>query len=179
MAIGATVHVFDVTLADIDRGVYEDLTVRLARHPSETGAFLLTRLLAYCLEYGEGIALSDGIAATDKPAVSITDATGRALAWIEVGAPDASRLHTGSKKADRVAVYTHRDPQKVRSAWTGKKIHRGEEIVLTSFDPGFVESAVEVLERRNTATLSITEGQAYLEINGRSLSSALHREPIV
>ena len=122
--------------------------------------------------------VSDGSAATDRPAVSIADATGHTLAWIEVGAPDAARLHTGSKSADRVAVYTHRDPRKVRSALAGRKIHRAEEIVLTSFDPGFVDTAVENLERRNTATLSITEGQAYLEINGRSFSTALHREPI-
>jgi len=51
MAAGATMHTFAVQLADVDRGVYEDLSLRVARHPSETGAFMMTRVLAYCLEY--------------------------------------------------------------------------------------------------------------------------------
>ena len=49
MAIGVVMHTFDVQLADLDRGVYEDLTLRLAQHPSETAEFMVTRLLAYCL----------------------------------------------------------------------------------------------------------------------------------
>src|SRR5690606_4697336 len=114
MALNATVHSFAVGLADVDRGVYDDLELRVARHPSETAEFMLTRLLAYCLEYTEGIAFSDGgVSSTDEPAVLARDATGALTAWIEVGAPDAERLHRGSKSAERVAVYTHRDPAKV------------------------------------------------------------------
>ena len=80
----------------MDRGVYEDLTLRVARHPSETDAFMLTRVLAYCLQFQEGIAFSDGISATDEPAVYVRDLSGKLIAWIEVGAPDATRLHYGS-----------------------------------------------------------------------------------
>ena len=55
MALGATVYNFDIDLADGDRGVYESLALRVARHPSESDEFLLARLLAYCLEYCDGI----------------------------------------------------------------------------------------------------------------------------
>ena len=65
MATGAVMHTFDVQVADVDRGVYESLSLRMAQHPSETGAFMLTRLLAYCLEYAEGIAFTEGVSATD------------------------------------------------------------------------------------------------------------------
>ncbi|BDV29620.1 YaeQ family protein [Microbacterium terricola] len=174
MAIGAMIHTFTVQLADVDRGVYDELSLRVARHPSETDAFMMTRVLAYCLEYEEGIAFSEGISATDEPAVLVRDLTGRLTAWIEVGAPDAARLHHGSKLADRTVVYTHRDPAKVMAPWAGKRIHRSETIALRSFDPGFVDAAVSALERRSTMTLSITEGQLYLELNGVNLSSALH-----
>ena len=92
MALGATIHTFAVQLADVDRGVYEDLTVRVARHPSETETFMMTRVLAYCLEFEEGIAFSEGISKADEPAVLVRDLTGRLIAWIEVGAPDADRL---------------------------------------------------------------------------------------
>lgn len=177
MAIGATIHTFSVQLADVDRGVYEDLTLRVARHPSETDAFMLTRVLAYCLEYEEGIAFSEGVSATDEPAVLVRDLTGRLTAWIEVGAPDAARLHTGSMQAERTAVYTHRDPAKVAAPWVGKRIHRADEIVLHSFDPGFVDAAVRVIERRSSITLSVIERRIYLEINGTPLESAVHDQP--
>lgn len=178
MAAGATIHTFEVQLADMDRGVYEQFTVRAARHPSETEAYLVTRLLAYCLEYQEGIAFSEGISATDEPAVLVRDLTGMLLAWIEVGAPDAARLHTGSKAAERTVVYTHRDPGKVAAPWAGARIHRADEIVLHSFDPGFVDAAVAALERRNSLSLTVTERQLYVELNGVHLSSAIHSHPV-
>lgn len=178
MALGATMHTFAVQLADVDRGVYEELALRVARHPSETEAFMLTRVLAYCLEYEEGIAFSEGISSTDEPAVLVRDLTGRLTAWIEVGAPDADRLHYGSKLADRTAVYTHRDPDKVMAPWAGKRIHAAESIMLHSFDPGFIDSAVAALERRNTMTVSVTERELYLDINGTSLSTAIHDRPL-
>ena len=179
MAIGATIHTFAVQLADVDRGVYEELSLRVARHASETDAFMLTRVLAYCLEYTEGIGFSEGISATDEPAVLVKDATGRLTAWIEVGAPDAARLHSGSLQADRVAVYTHRDPEKVAAPWAGKRIHRAEDVVLYSFDPGFVEAAASHLERRNALSLSVTERRIYLDLDGTTLESDIHARAIV
>lgn len=174
MAVGATIHTFTVQLADVDRGVYDDLSVRVARHPSETDAFMLTRVLAYCLEFDEGIAFSEGISATDEPAVLVRDLTGSITAWIEVGAPDAERLHLGSRQAARTVVYTHRDPAKVLSPWVGKRIHRSEDVVLYSFDAGFVDEGAALIERRNTMTVSVTERHLYLELNGRTLSSDIH-----
>lgn len=172
MALSATLHHFTVQIADVDRGVYEELELRLARHPSETAEFMLTRLLAYCLEYEEGITFSDGgVSSTDEPAVLVRDLTGRLTAWIEIGAPDADRVHRGSKLADRTAVYTHRDPAKVLAQLTGKKIHRAEDIPLYSFDRDFIEAAVAVIDRRNSATVSITERQLYLDLNGTTFGT--------
>ena len=174
MALGATIHTFAVQLADVDRSVYDDLTLRVARHPSETDAYMLTRVLAYCLEFEEGITFSEGISATDDPAVLVRDLTGRLTVWIEIGAPDAERLHHGSKLADRTVVYTHRDPAKVLASWAGKPIHSSEDIPLYSFDGGFIDAAADALERRNAMTLSVTEQQLYLELNGVTLTSTVH-----
>lgn len=178
MAIGAMIHTFTVQLADMDRGVYDDFSLRVARHPSETDAYMVTRMLAYCLEYSEGITFSEGLSSTEEPAVLVRDLTGRITAWIEVGAPDAERLHCGSRLAERTVVYTHRDPAKVIAPLVGKKIHRGDAIRVYSFDPGFIDDAVRMLERRNTMTLSITEHQLYLDLNGTTLSSAVHEHEI-
>jgi uncharacterized protein YaeQ len=166
---------FAIQLADVDRGVYEDITLRAARHPSETDTYMMTRVLAYCLEYVEGITFSEGISSTaTEPAVLVRDLTGRLTTWIEVGAPDAERLHFGSKLADRTTVYTHRNPEKVIAAWSGKRVHRLEQITVQSFDQGFLDAAVAVLERRNTLTVSVVEGQLYLEFNGVTSSSDIH-----
>lgn len=179
MAIGSTIYTFAAQLADTDRGVYDDFTLRVARHPSETDAYMVTRLLAYCLEYTDGIAFGEGISSTDEPAVIVRDLTGAITAWIEVGAPDAERLHHGSRLAERTAVYTHRDPAKVMAPWAGKRIHNAEAIEVFSFDDGFIDDAVRLLERRSSVTLTVTEGQLYLDLNGTTLSSAVHALPVV
>lgn len=177
MAAGATIHTFETQLADLDREVYESFTLRVAQHPSETPAYMLTRVLAYCLEYEEGITFSEGgVSSTDEPAVLVRDLTGRTTAWIEIGAPDASRLHSGSKLADRTAVYTHRDPAKLRRAWSGKTIHRAAEIPLRSFDPGFIDRAVAGIGRRNALAVSVTEGQLYLTLNDATLETTIHEQ---
>ena len=98
MAAGATMYVFEIELADMDRGVYEQFTLRASRHPSETDAYLLTRVLAYCLELEDGITFSDGISATADPAVLVRDLSGKLLAWIEVGAPDARAFTRAARR---------------------------------------------------------------------------------
>lgn len=174
MAIGATVHTFEVQLSDVDRGVYEELSLKVAQHPSETAAFMVTRVLALCLEHEEGIAFGDGLSGGDEPAVLVRDRTGSLVAWIEVGAPEAERVHRGSMAADRCAVYTHRDPERVAARWAGKRIHRPEDVRLVSFDPGFVDAVADAVGRRTAMTVSVTEGVLYAEVNGAALSTAIH-----
>ncbi len=178
MAIGSKILVFTVQLADVDRGVYEDLTLRVARHPSETDAFILTRILAYCLEYREGIEFGGGVSTADEPAVLARDLTGKITAWVEVGSPDAARVHFGAKLADYTAVYTHRDPQKVLDSWAGKTIHRSSEVVLRSFDAKFIDEATRAIERRNALSVSLTEGELYFELNGTSLVTTVLKHEV-
>lgn len=174
MAIGATIHTFDVQLSDVDRGVYEELTLKVAQHPSETAQFMVTRVLALCLEHAEGIGFGDGLSGGDEPAVLARDLTGALTAWIEIGAPEAERVHRGSMAAERTAVYTHRDPDKVAGRWVGKRIHRAEDVRLVSFDPGFVEAVADAVTRRTSMSVSRTEGTLYVEVNGTSLMSEVH-----
>lgn len=175
MALTATIYRIAVQLSDVDRGVYESLDLHVARHPSESAEYLLTRILAYCLEYEEGIAFTEGLSAGDEPAVVIRDLTGRVTAWIEVGAPDAERLHRASKAAGRVAVYTQRDPMQLAGQWSGKKIHRAAEIPVITFGRGFIEKVAPHLERRTSMTLTVTEREMYLDLDGESFTTALER----
>jgi uncharacterized protein YaeQ len=166
MALTATVYNFDVNLADVDRGVYETLAVRAALHPSETEEFLVTRLLAYCLEYEEGISFSKGVS------------DGRIRTWIEIGAPDAARLHKAAKTADRVAVYTHKDPASLLRRWAGERIHRAAEIPVYGFERQFLDGFAALLERRMSLHLSISGRQLYLDVAGRNLSGAVSEHRI-
>src|SRR5256885_11463791 len=109
MALSSTVYNFDVQLSDVDRAVYETLSLRVARHPSETEEYLLTRVLAYCLEYVDGISFSNGLAEPEEPTLAVRDLTGAMRVWVDVGAPDAARMHKASKAAARVVVCTHKD----------------------------------------------------------------------
>ena len=49
MALPASIHRFQIQLSDTGREVYESLDLRVARHPSESVPFLLTRILALSL----------------------------------------------------------------------------------------------------------------------------------
>lgn len=178
MALTATLFNLSIQLSDIDRGVYETLELRIARQPSETAEFMLTRVLAYCLEYQEGIALTEGVAAVDEPAVLVRDLTGRITAWIEVGAPDAERLHRGSKLAGRAALYTHRDVVPVLAQLRGRKIHRAADLPIYEFGRGYVQNVAPRIQRRSALSLSITERQLYLELDGQTYNTAIEEHRI-
>ena len=169
MALGATIYQFTVDLADQDRGVYESFELRVAQHPSESAAFMLTRVLAYCLEYQDGIALTPGgVSATDEPAVIVRDATGRVTAWIEVGLPGVERLHRGSKLAGRAAVYTHRDVRQLLASFAGARLHRAAEIPIVALDPATVEEAAAALERRAALVVSVIDREVHLHVGDRA-----------
>lgn len=179
MAAGATIYTFAIELSDTDRNVYQSLELRVARHSSEIAQFMLARVLAYCLEWQDGIVLTDGIGAVDEPAVLMRDLTGRITAWIEVGAPDAQRLHRGSKLAARCAVYTHRDPPPWLAQLAGEKIHRAAEISVYSFDRTFMDEASAALPRRAKLALSVTGGHLYFDIDGKGFNTAIAERRLV
>ena len=178
MAISATVYTFNINLADVDRGVYETLALKVARHPSETEEYLLVRVLAYCLEYAEGIAFSQGIAEPDQPSIAVRDLTGTLKAWIDVGAPDAARLHKASKAAPRVAVYTHRDPAQLVRQLSGERIHKADALELYGVDRPLLASLAAHLDRRVAFSLSVTERQLYVDVGGETLSGVVERFPL-
>ncbi len=170
MAQTATIYTLNINLSDMDRGVYETLDLKVARHPSETTEYMVVRVLAYCLEYEEGIELTGGVSSGDEPALVVRDLTGRVTAWIEVGMPDANRLHRGSKLAGRVAVYTHREARQVLAQFAGEKIHRSGEIPIRAFDRRLIEEIAGLMDRRTSLSLSVTHGEVYVSIGDQTIT---------
>jgi len=176
VALSATIYTFDIDLADTDRGRYESLALRVARHPSESEEYLVARVLAYCLEYTEGLAFSrGGLSDADEPAISIRDLTGSLQAWIDIGSPDAARLHKACKLAPRVAVYIHRDPGQFLKNLAGERIHRAEALELYALDRALISALVAKLERRMAFALSINERELYLSIGNDTLTGLVRR----
>jgi uncharacterized protein YaeQ len=175
MALGATIYVFDIELADSDRGVYESFEVRVARHPSEAPDYLITRVLAYCLEYTEGISFSNGLSTPDEPTIAVRDLTGTLRAWIDVGAPSAERLHRASKATPRVAVYTHKDVTQLVGRLRGERIHRVEELELYALDRDLLTNLEARLARRMAFSLTVMEKHLYVSVGEESLTGVIER----
>ena len=174
MALGATIYHFEVRLADVDRAVYETLSLKLARHPSESDEHLVARVLAYCLEHTQGIAFSKGgLSDPDAPPIAVRDLTGTLLSWIDVGLPDAARLHKAGKAAPRVAVYAHRDPAPLLRALEGARVHRAAELEIYAFDRRQIAGLAQRLERRMQWDLSVSGGTIYAGLGAETLEGEL------
>jgi uncharacterized protein YaeQ len=179
MALGATIYSFSITLNDADRGVYRPLELRVARHPSETAEFLLTRVLAFALETTEGLEFSKGgLSDTDQPALAVRDLTGALQAWIEVGTPEAARLHRAAKAAPRVVVYAHRDVDALLARLASATIHRAADIEVRSFEGAMIGALVARLARRMSFDLSVSEDNLYLTLPDATLEGVLARRRI-
>lgn len=168
MALTATVHRLVITLSDVERGVYESLDLRVARHPSESARYLWQRVIAYCLSYEEGIAFSKGgLSDSDEPPVSITDPTGVLVAWIDVGSPSAERMHRASKAAGRVALFTAAERSWLEREASSRKIHRLEELAVFLLEPRLLDALEPLLEKKHLELeLVRNEGTLYFTLPG-------------
>jgi uncharacterized protein YaeQ len=173
MALTATMYHLRIDLSDVDRGVYEKLDLRLARHPSEAARYFFTRALAYCLLYQEGIAFTRGLAASEEPAIWAKTPDGRLVLWVEIGAPSAERLHKASKAAERVVVFTHHDPATVKRALAGRPIYRAERVEIYAVETPLLDGLEAATGRDTLWALVRTGGELYVTIGAQTLSGTL------
>jgi uncharacterized protein YaeQ len=175
MALSSTIFTFDIDLSDADRQVYESLPLRVARHPSESDEFLVARVLAYCLEYQDGIEFSRGLSDADDPALAVRDMTGALRAWIDVGTPSAERLHRASKSAPRVAVYIHKEHSQWLAGIAGAKIHHAETLELRVIERTLIAQLASRLERRMSFALSVAEDELFVSFADGSCTGRVTR----
>ncbi|MDZ4663064.1 MAG: YaeQ family protein [Pseudomonadota bacterium] len=141
MSVSTTLYRFRIDVSDIERGVYEKLDFRLAMHPSESMLYLLTRVLAFCLNTQEGLEFSrSGLSDPEGPSISANHANGRISLWIEIGNPSARKLHKAAKAAAQVKIYTYKDPEHILREAQSKEIHNSEKIEIYAFKPKFLEA---------------------------------------
>ncbi len=140
---------FKIQLSDVSRNAYETLELRVAMHPSESVPYLLTRVIAYCLNTQRGLELTDGISAPDLPALWVKDLTGLLEMWIDIGNPSAKRLHKAAKAAKKVRVYTYRDFAILQKEVEGQNVHQVGAIEVFALQPKFLDRLGATLERDN------------------------------
>jgi len=178
MAVTATVHRFEVELADIDRGVYESLDMRVARHPSEDEARVVVRVLARALAHEEGLEFGRGLSTVEDPALWAHTPTGEIKTWIDVGAPSAERLHRAAKRADQVRVYTNKLQTALHKVWTTRAIHRAEAIEVTRLPADLVQGLAGQLERNIQWYVTVQDGAVSVAQGEQSLDGALVRSSL-
>ncbi|MFN3199548.1 MAG: YaeQ family protein [Bradymonadia bacterium] len=170
MALTSTMYRFEVDLSDVDRGVYDSVSMRVPMHPSETGPYLITRVLAFLLNYDERLTFSKGVCDTDESTIFLDDYDGTRKLAIEIGQPSAERLHKTAKAAEVVKVYTDRTAQRMQHHLAGKTVHRLDEIALYCFDAAFLNEIIDQLDRNNSWALTQTEGELYLTIGSTTIT---------
>ncbi|PKM31250.1 MAG: hypothetical protein CVV07_03560 [Gammaproteobacteria bacterium HGW-Gammaproteobacteria-11] len=160
MALQATPYKVHLNLTDTDRGVYEDLRMTVARHPSETGQRMISRILAYALWYQERLAFGRGLSEVDEPALWHKSLDDRIEHWIEVGQPDAERLIWCSRRAERVSLLAYGNTK----VWANKQLPavaglKNLHIAVLPQEP--LDLLAERLGRTLDWGLMITDGVLY------------------
>lgn len=112
MALKSTVYKAQLAIADMDRALYADHALTLARHPSETDERLMVRLLAFALHVPADdrrgrLEMARGLSDTDEPDLWQHDLGGALVHWIEAGQPDERRLLKACGRAERVTVLAY------------------------------------------------------------------------
>ncbi|AZZ36352.1 hypothetical protein CIK05_05955 [Bdellovibrio sp. qaytius] len=165
MALPSKLYRFKIELSDLEKGSYQSLDFRVAQHPSESLSYLITRVLAYCLSFEEGIEFSpQGLGDPDVPIISVPTANGNPKVWIEIGNPSARRAHKASKTADTVKIYTYKDPQVLLNELNSEVVYRKEDLQIYSISSDFLAQLESVLQKDNKWNVINMDGS--IMVNG-------------
>jgi uncharacterized protein YaeQ len=107
MALRAAIHRADLSVADMDRGVFQQYTLTLARHPSETEGRMMVRLLAFAMYSDHALAFGRGLSTEDEPDLWKRDDTGVIDLWIDVGLPEERDVRKACGRARNVVVLAY------------------------------------------------------------------------
>ena len=171
MALKATIFKAMLNIADLDRGVYLDANLTLARHPSETDLRLIVRLLAWALNAHDDLAFTKGLCADDEPELWLKNLHGGIEHWIEVGLPDERRLKKGCNRSEQVTLYTYAG--RVVDLWWQQNqalLKRQDNLRIVDFSEEELAPLVDLAERNMQWQVTISEGQVFINSGDVNLS---------
>ncbi|HWH81442.1 MAG TPA: YaeQ family protein [Burkholderiaceae bacterium] len=174
MALKAIIHKAQLQIADMDRNVYVDHAVTIARHPSETDERMMIRLLALALnlpadtDHG-ALELAKDLWDTDEPALWQRDLTGAITHWIDVGQPDDKRLMKAAGRAERVSAYSFSASAPIWWAGLATKITRAGNIAVWQVDTAQSQALALFAQRGMQLQFSVQDGAVWIGDGTRSV----------
>jgi uncharacterized protein YaeQ len=170
MALRATVYRADLTVSDLDRHVYSQHALTLARHPSETEERLMVRLLAFALYADEALAFGRGLSTEGEADLWQIDPTGVIERWIDVGLPDERDVRKACGRAREVVVLAY-GARKVDAWWDGNaaafaRLSNLHVLTLTAAET----AALQTLAARSMAlSCTVQDGHVWLASEGATV----------
>jgi uncharacterized protein YaeQ len=173
MALRSTVYRADLTVSDLDRGVYSQHALTLARHPSETEERLMVRLLAFALHADEALAFGRGLSTEDEADLWQVDPTGVIERWIDVGLPDERDIRKACGRAREVVVLAY-GARKVDSWWDGNAaaLARQSNLRVLTLTAAETEALQSLASRSMTLTCTVQDGHVWLANEGATIEVA-------
>jgi uncharacterized protein YaeQ len=170
MALKSTVYRFDLNIADMDRQVYGDFPLTLARHPSETEARMMLRLLAFALHACDDLEFGRGISTDDEPDLWRKNLVGEVELWIELGTPDPERLRKACGRSETVLLYCYGD--RATPVWWEKHqnaLQRFDRLRVFQVDDASCEALALLAVSGQPLQCTIESGEAWLTAAGDSV----------
>jgi len=163
MALKATIHKFELQVADMDRGHYETHALTIARHPSETVERMMIRVLAFAMAAHERLQFGGGVSTADEPDLWRHDLTGAIEEWIELGLPDPRRVRRACGRAGLVRVILY-GGQKAATWWEQERggLERHRNLVVTRLLPDQTAALAALGERSGSLQCNIQDGEAWM-----------------
>lgn len=164
MAIKATICKANIQIADMDRGYYEDLSLTIAQHPSETDERMMVRLLAFVLHASEGLRFTEGISAEeDEPDIWQKSLTGEIEIWVDVGLPNEKRIKKACNRARQVYIYPY-GGRTVQAWWQpiSEKLSKHKNLKVIALPQTATKSLAELAQRTMTLQCTIQDGQIWI-----------------
>lgn len=167
MALKATIFKARVQVADMDRQVYGEHALTLARHPSETDERMMVRLLAFALhvpadDRDGALEFGPGLSDADEPDLWQRDLTGAVRHWIEVGQPDERRLLRAAGRADKVSVLAYGSSAPIWWQGLGGRLTRSANVDVWRLLPAQSQALAGLAQRTMQLQATIQDGQVWL-----------------
>jgi uncharacterized protein YaeQ len=174
MALKATIYKATIQLADMDRNVYGDHGVTIARHPSETDERMMMRLLAFALNVpadndNGALEFAKSLWDTDEPDLWQKDLTGQIMQWLEVGQPDDKRLMKASPRAERVTVYSFSHSTPIWWAGIATKITRARNLAVWQVPAEQSQALAALAQRTMQLQVTVQDGTVWVGDGTRSI----------
>jgi uncharacterized protein YaeQ len=180
MALKSTIFKASLQIADMDRSVYADHSLTIARHPSETDERLMLRVLAFALcvpadDTHGTLSSARGLADDDEPDLWQKDLTGQIVQWVEVGQPDERRLLKASARADSVSLFVYSSGARVWWAGIASKLTRLRNLAVWQLPSEQSQALAGLAQRSMQLQVTVQEGQIWVGDGSQSVELALTR----